>query len=144
TAPALAAAAGALVALASGTTGVAPVLTYALAGVVTATIVQEFARGVRARRSLQGEGGATAFANLFRRNGRRYGGYVVHFGIVLVALAVATSQARTAEAERTLAPGDSLEIAGYTVRLDAIRPVSEPQRDSIVADLVISGNGASE
>ena len=144
TAPALAAAAGALVALASGTTGVAPVLTYALAGFVTATIVQEFARGVRARRTLHGEGGATAFANLFRRNGRRYGGYVVHFGIVLVALAVATSQARTAEAERTLAPGDTLSVGGYTVQLVALRAVHEPQRDSVVADLAIVGNGADQ
>src|SRR5439155_789970 len=47
TAPALAAAAGALVALASGTTGVAPVLTYAPARFVTAPIVQEFAQAVR-------------------------------------------------------------------------------------------------
>ena len=34
-------------------------------------------------------------------------------------------------------------MAGYTVRLDAIRAVSEPQRDSIVADLAITGNGTS-
>ena len=34
-------------------------------------------------------------------------------------------------------------MAGYTVRLEALRAVSEPQRDSVVADLVISGNGAS-
>jgi cytochrome c-type biogenesis protein CcmF len=81
--------------------------------------------------------------NLLRRSGRRYGGYVVHLGIVLVALAVATSQARTVDAERTLAPGDSLVIAGYTVRLDAVRPMREPQRDSVVADLAITGNGAS-
>jgi cytochrome c-type biogenesis protein CcmF len=81
--------------------------------------------------------------NLLRRNGRRYGGYVVHVGIVLVALAVATSQAGTVDAEKTLAPGETLEVAGYTVRLDTVRPVTEPQRESIVADLVITGNGAS-
>src|SRR5205823_9381158 len=63
------------------------VLTYALGAFVLATVVQEFARGVRARRTLHGEGELAAFANLFRRNGRRYGGYVVHIGIVLVALA---------------------------------------------------------
>ena len=144
TAPIVAAALGAVAALVTGTTALTAVLTYALGAFVVATVVQEFARGVRARRTLHGEAALAAFSNLFRRNGRRYGGYVVHLGIVLVALAVATSQARTVDAERTLAPGDSLEIAGYTVRLDAIRPVSEPQRDSIVADLAISGNGASE
>jgi cytochrome c-type biogenesis protein CcmF len=69
---------------------------------------------------------------------------VVHLGIVLIALAVATSQARTVDTEKTLAPGDTLAVAGYTVRLDAVRPVSEPQRDSVVADLVVTGNGASD
>jgi len=144
TAPIIAAAVGAVAALVTGTTALPAVLTYALGAFVLATVVQEFARGVRARRTLHGEGELAAFVNLFRRNGRRYGGYVVHIGIVLVALAVATSQARTVDAERTLAPGDSLDVAGYTIRLEAIRPVSEPQRDSIVADLAISGNGASE
>jgi cytochrome c-type biogenesis protein CcmF len=144
TAPIVAAAAGAVAALVTGTTALAAVLAYALAAFVLATVVQEFIRGVRARRALHGEGGLTALANLFRRSGRRYGGYVVHVGIVLVALAVATSQARTVDAERTLAPGDTLQVAGYTVRLDAVRAVSEPQRDSIVADLLVTGNGASE
>jgi cytochrome c-type biogenesis protein CcmF len=143
TAPLACAAAGALAAVVTGTTGIAPVLTYALAAFVAATVVQEFARGVRARRALHGEGRVTALANLFRRSGRRYGGYVVHLGIVLVALAIATSQARTVDAERTLAPGEAMAIAGYTVRLDALRTVDEPQRQSVVADLDISGNGTS-
>jgi cytochrome c-type biogenesis protein CcmF len=144
TAPIVAAAVGALAALITGTTALAAVLTYALGAFVIGTVVQEFARGVRARRTLHGESGLAAFANLLRRSGRRYGGYVVHIGIVIIALAIATSQARTVDIEQTLAPGETLVLAGYTVRLDAIRPVSEPQRDSIVADLVITGNGASE
>jgi len=144
TAPIVAAAIGAIAALVTGTTALAAVLTYALGAFVIATVVQEFARGVRARRTLHGEDALAAFSNLLRRSGRRYGGYVVHVGIVLVALAIATSQARTVDAEQTLAPGETLAVAGYTVRLDAIRPVSEPQRDSIVADLSVTGNGASD
>ena len=142
TAPLACAAAGALAAVATGTTATAAVLTYALAAFVAATVVQEFARGIRARRALHAEGALIAFANLFRRSGRRYGGYVVHLGIVLVALAIATSQARTVDAEKTLAPGETLAIAGYTVRLSALRSVHEPQRDSVVADLEITGNGS--
>src|SRR5439155_3759740 len=95
TAPIIAAAVGAVAALVTGTTALPAVLTYALGAFVLATVVQEFARGVRARRTLHGDGELAAVVNLFRRNGRRYGGYVVHIGIVLVALAVATSQART-------------------------------------------------
>jgi cytochrome c-type biogenesis protein CcmF len=48
------------------------------------------------------------------------------------------------DAEKTLALGETLQVAGYAVRLDAVRPIKEPQRDSIVADLFITGNGASE
>jgi cytochrome c-type biogenesis protein CcmF len=120
------------------------VLTYALAAFVTATVVQEFARGVRARRALHGETETTAFVALFRRNGRRYGGYVVHLGIVMVVVAIATSQARTTELERTLAPGDAMDVAGYHVALVGLRDIAEPQRASTVADLVITGNGTSE
>ncbi len=144
TVPAIAAAIGAAGALLAGMTGVAPVLTYALAAFVVATIAQEFIRGVRARRVLHGEPPATAFVALFRRNGRRYGGYVVHLGIVLVVVAIATSQSRTTELERTLAPGDALDVAGYHVVFSGLRDVNEPQRASTLADLVITGNGATE
>src|SRR2546430_4295369 len=72
TAPIVSAALGAVAALVTGTTALAAVLTYALGAFVIATVVQEFARGVRARRTLHGEGGFTAFANLLRRSGRRY------------------------------------------------------------------------
>ena len=142
--PVVAAAAGALVAVLAGMTGIAPVLTYALAAFVTATVVQEFVRGVRARGVLHREPAATAFVALFRRNGRRYGGYVVHLGIVVAVVAIGTSQARTTELERTLAPGDALDVAGYHVVFTGLRDVAEPQRLSAVADLVITGNGASE
>jgi cytochrome c-type biogenesis protein CcmF len=144
TAPAVAGAAGAAIAIVSGMTGWAPVLTYALAAFVTATVVQEFVRGVRARRTLHGEQAASAFVALFRRNGRRYGGYVVHLGIVMAIVAIATSQARTTELERTLAPGDAMDVAGYHIAFTGLRDIAEPQRATTVADLVITGNGASE
>jgi len=144
TAPIVAAAGGALLAVATGLGGAFAVLTYALAAFVAATVVQEFARGVRARRTLHGESAGTAFMNLLRRNGRRYGGYVVHLGIVLVAVAVATSQSKTIEVERTARAGEHFDVAGYTVAFGGLRSVSEPQRDLLVADLVITGNGADE
>ncbi|HEY6204338.1 MAG TPA: heme lyase CcmF/NrfE family subunit [Candidatus Limnocylindria bacterium] len=142
TAPIVAAAGGALLAVATGLGGAFAVLTYALAAFVAATVVQEFARGIRARRTLHGESASTAFANLLRRSGRRYGGYVVHLGIVLVAVAVATSQSKTVEVERTVRAGEHFDVAGYTVAFGGLRNVSEPQRDLLVADLAITGNGA--
>jgi cytochrome c-type biogenesis protein CcmF len=142
--PVAAAAAGAVGSVLAGASGIGPVLTYALAAFVIATVIQEFARGVRARRTLHEEPALVALTSLFRRNGRRYGGYVVHLGIVLVAVAVATSQAGALDAEKTLATGETLSAGSYALRLEAVRTVVEPQRTSVVADLVVSGNGASQ
>jgi cytochrome c-type biogenesis protein CcmF len=142
TAPIVAAAGGALLAVATGLGGAFAVLTYALAAFVAATVVQEFARGIRARRTLHDENAGAAFANLLRRNGRRYGGYIVHLGIVLVAVAIATSQSKTVEVEQTVTPGQRFEVAGYTVAFNGLRDVDEAQRDLVVADLTITGGGS--
>ena len=144
TLPIVAAAGGALVAVLTGIGSAFAVLTYALAAFVAATVAQEFARGIRARRALHGEAPVAALGNLLRRNGRRYGGYIVHLGIVVIAVAVATSQAGTIQVERTLAPGESAIVGPYTVTLAGLRDASEPQRDLLVADLRVTGNGADE
>ncbi|MBM4421425.1 MAG: heme lyase CcmF/NrfE family subunit, partial [Chloroflexi bacterium] len=143
TVPLAAAAGGAALALVTGLAGLAPVLGYALAAFVSATVVQEFARGIRARRALHGEGPLPALAALFRRNGRRYGGYVVHLGIVVIALAITTSSARTVEVERTLAPGERMSVAGHEIQLVGLRDDVEPQRQSVVADLVVRDGAGS-
>jgi cytochrome c-type biogenesis protein CcmF len=62
---------------------------YMLAAFVAATVAQEFAKGVGARRSIHGESFPRAFARLVARNRRRYGGYIVHAGIVLLFAAFA-------------------------------------------------------
>ena len=66
---------------------------YSFSAFVLASIVFEFARGTRARRSLSGESWSGAFGSLVARNRRRYGGYVVHASIVLLAVGVAGSSA---------------------------------------------------
>src|SRR5262249_37650734 len=79
-----------------------------------------------------------------RRNGRRYGGYIVHLVIVVVAVAVATSQAGSITVEKTLAPGESAQVGPYTLTLSGMRDVAEPQRDLTVADASVTGSGADE
>ena len=60
---------------------------WALAGFVAGTIVQEFHRGVRARRRMHGESAPLALARLVGRNRRRYGGYLVHVGMLIYFVA---------------------------------------------------------
>ncbi|MBA3917869.1 MAG: cytochrome C biogenesis protein [Gemmatimonas sp.] len=64
-------------------------VSYLLAGFVIGTIVQEFAKGIGARRRMYDEGLAVASVRLVARNRRRYGGYIVHFGVVLLFCAFA-------------------------------------------------------
>ncbi len=80
-----------------------------LAGLVAATVGQEFARGARARHRQYGEPYALALARLVGRNRRRYGGYIVHTGIVILFIAFAGMAFKT-ETEATLRPGESVSL----------------------------------
>ena len=91
-------------------------MALSLGAFVVGTIMQEFIRGVGARNRLHGENYALAFARLVGRNRRRYGGYIVHLGIVLYFVAFA-GQAFKTDIEASLKPGESVDLRspwGYT------------------------------
>ena len=83
-------------------------ISYLLAAFVTGTIVQEFWKGVGARRSIHGEPVLLAFIRLVARNRRRYGGYIVHAGIVMLFAAFAGLAFRK-EFDVSLATGQAYE-----------------------------------
>jgi cytochrome c-type biogenesis protein CcmF len=95
-------------------------IAYSFSAFVLASIALEFARGTSARRSLAGESWPAAFSSLIARNRRRYGGYVVHAAVVLLAIGVAGSSAYQTVRERQLRPGQSMTVAGYTLRYDEL------------------------
>ncbi len=72
-------------------------------------------RAPQARRALTGGSWLSAFSGLVARNRRRYGGYVVHAAIVLLAIGVAGSSLYQTTREGKLSPGQSLQAAGYTL-----------------------------
>jgi cytochrome c-type biogenesis protein CcmF len=90
-------------------------VTYTFSAFVLASIVIEFAKGTQARRALTGGSRWGAFSGLVARNRRRYGGYVVHAAIVLLAIGVAGSSLYQTTREAKLSPGQSMEAAGYTL-----------------------------
>jgi cytochrome c-type biogenesis protein CcmF len=75
--------------LALGMRDVYALIAYTLAGFVAATIGQEFQKGISARRHIHGESLPIATVRLVARNRRRYGGYIVHAGIVVLFCAFA-------------------------------------------------------
>jgi len=80
-----------------------------LGGFVAATIAQEFARGTSARHRQYGEPYLLALGRLIARNRRRYGGYVVHTGMVMLFIAFSWMAFKT-ETEATLRPGESVSL----------------------------------
>jgi cytochrome c-type biogenesis protein CcmF len=88
---------------------------YTFSAFVLATIVLEFARGTRARRALGAPSWPAAFGSLVSRNRRRYGGYVVHAAIVMLAIGVAGSSAFDSVADAKLARGDAMRVGDYTL-----------------------------
>lgn len=98
-----------------------PPLCFGLAAFVLATVLLEFYRGVRARRHQYGENPLTALARLTWRNKRRWGGYVVHVGFVVVCIGVAASSAYRKETVEMIEPGGTIKIDGYAMRYDGYR-----------------------
>jgi cytochrome c-type biogenesis protein CcmF len=114
----------------------------AFVGYATAATVREFTIGAGARRKAHGERWDTALFRLMGANPRRYGGYISHIGIFLVAIGIAASGGSRSEREATLAKGETLSVAGQTVRLRQVWGIQEPQRYVIGATLdVLSSSG---
>lgn len=79
--------------------------TFGIAAFVMAIIVIEFWKGTRARARIEGEGVLPAFYHLIARNRRRWGGYIVHVGVVLIFTAFAAAPWYQ-EVRQTLEPGE--------------------------------------
>jgi cytochrome c-type biogenesis protein CcmF len=76
----------------------------------------EYGRGIYARMRGQDENMLLAFWNLTARNRRRYGGYIVHLSIMLMAIGILGIELFQVETQGTLAIGDSLQLSGYTIK----------------------------
>jgi len=92
---------------------------------VTVTIVEEFFKATRLRMKGSGENFLIALVNLTLKNKRRYGGYIVHFGVVLIFVGLA-GNAFNREVSQTMAIGDQLRIGDYTLKLVDYRESDTP------------------
>lgn len=132
-----------IVAVAAGARGIYAILAFAFVGYAAVANLREYWVGMRARRRAHGEGWGTALVRLIGGNRRRYGGYVAHIGILLVALGIAASSTFRSEREATLLPGESLTVAGQTVRLNNVWGREEPQRSVIGATMDVLGRDSA-
>jgi cytochrome c-type biogenesis protein CcmF len=102
------------------TRNVGALIGFFIIALVLLVTVYEYWRGAVARQRSQGENIFSAFWNLTGRNRRRYGGYIIHISIMLMAIGIMGISIFQSETQGTLAQGQSLNIAGYEVRYKEI------------------------
>ncbi|MBZ4416387.1 heme lyase CcmF/NrfE family subunit [Myxococcus sp. RHSTA-1-4] len=123
---------------AAGLRGVYPLLTFGLAGFVTLITLRELVAPVRVRMSERKEGLFTALVTSATKAQRRFGGYVVHLGIVLIIVAVAASSAYVKHTSGTVRKGQSLELDGYQMKYLGLVSGEEPHRTYVAARLEVT------
>jgi cytochrome c-type biogenesis protein CcmF len=117
------------------------VLTLALTVFVAVTIAVDLVRATRARLRT-GERLPGAVGGLLLRHNRRYGGFVVHLGILIVAIGVTGSQAWSVQTETTLRRGEHTDLAGYRVRFDGLAASEESNHFKVTGTFTVANGRA--
>jgi cytochrome c-type biogenesis protein CcmF len=104
---------------------------------------QEFWRGAAARRSLRGGSMPAALVGIVTRNRRRYGGYVVHVGIVILLIGIAASSSFQTNRDVRLAPGESATVDGRTVTYERPTVAVDEQKFTLGAVVRVEQDGKS-
>jgi cytochrome c-type biogenesis protein CcmF len=92
-----------------------------------------FWRGVRARQAMLNERAPRALLRLVGKNRRRYGGYLVHVGVVAIFVGIAASSAFRIEAQQTLKAGEEMSAGKFRLRFERIATDDDPHVSRISA-----------
>lgn len=135
---------GGVVALALGLLGVrsaGALLAFALSAFTAVAILGEFVRGSRVHRKREGLHWGSALTRTLLRNRRRYGGYIVHLGVVLIVIGFAGSAGKV-ERQAALDPGESMAIGDYALTYEGIEASSTPEKRINEAQIAVTrGDG---
>ena len=132
-----------LVGLPFGLHGLYPVACVFGVAFVISTIVMEFARGLQARKDVAASRGAMAVVSLVQKNKRRYGGYIVHAGMVLIFVGVLGSTVFQKEAHGPLRSGEKLDLGPYALTLQGVEEKQVANAQQTRAVLAVSRGGKS-
>ena len=133
-----------------GQIGAVPLAIWSLCAFVLGTVVQEYARAIRARTRGGRESSLRALGTLLRKNQRRYGGYIVHVGVVCILLGIGGA-AFNEERLENVDPGGKVELDGYRLEYLTARALPAQHYGGAVARLALydgdrpaRGDGAGE
>ena len=121
-----------------------PLLGFTLLAFVVLTITYDTALALRARRRLAGEGVLRGLITLARRNQRRYGGFVVHLGIVLIFMGIAGSMSYSQEKELTMAVKQQMQLGNYRVEFEGLQGSQQPTHFRVEGAFRVFHNGNDE
>ena len=117
-------------------------LTFGAVAFVLVTIGMEFYRGVIARMRQHAENPLVALVQLVASNRRRYGGYIVHIGVILAVAGIAGSSFYPVETQANLKPGETMQLKQYSLQYDGLQIYPTENHQVIAARLTILENGA--
>lgn len=109
---------------------------FALCAYVMGTLGQEIIRGANVRRGMTGTDVVTAMIGLVARNKRRYGGYIIHVGVVLMFLGFA-GEGFSRDVQLLLKPGEEATVGKFTLHLDAIRVTDDGQKQMVTGHITV-------
>jgi cytochrome c-type biogenesis protein CcmF len=116
-------------------------LGYTFSAFVLASIAIEFGRGTRARKALGARTWPGAFSSLVAQNRRRYGGYVVHAAIVLLAIGIVGSSAYQTIREVQVRPGQQFAVGDYRIRYETLERRQAANATETRAVLAVNRSG---
>jgi len=125
----------------AGIRQIAALVSFSLCAFVATTIATEFIRGARVRQGLLGESASAALAHLVAKNHRRYGGYIIHLGVVLIFLGITGSSLFKEEVQATIAKEQAFSIGAYTIRFAGLTEIDDPHVAITRAELEVTRDG---
>jgi cytochrome c-type biogenesis protein CcmF len=125
-----------------GVRNILALIGFYLAAFTACVTLYDYGRGIAARHRRSGENYLLALAHLAGRYRRRYGGYIIHLGIVLVALGVIGTHFYQSQTQGTLTQGQSLQVGGYTLTYKSLAIFDTADGRNVARAIVdVSRNG---
>jgi cytochrome c-type biogenesis protein CcmF len=141
-APAIAGVATGVIALAAGLRAWYVLTAFSLAAFVLGTVVVEFRRGVGARQHMLAETAPRALVNLVVKNNRRYGGYIIHIGVIVAFVGIVGSSFFKTEVKKSVREGQSFSIGAYQLRYLGLSAFENAHMETATARIEVSRNGS--
>ena len=114
---------------------------FGLAAFVASGILMEWYRGARARHRNSNENYAVAFLHLVWANRPRYGGYIVHLAVLMVALGIVGTSFFNAQKDVVLSPGETTTIENYEIRYLGTTMVPYGNRTEFISSVEVYRDG---